>query len=146
MKELLSIFNYVQKFYKDNFDALFVVLKFLLVARNVKLCDTLLQSKAKAIPRELYAYLESLELQNTEEINSQLNYKKVLKSVCELSISAGDLENFIQTIALQKTILKLYAYATPAEINALIRGLLALKAGESVYNPCFGLGSWLLSV
>ena len=146
MKELLSIFNYVQKFYKDNFDALFVVLKFLLVARNAKLCDTLLQTKAKTIPLELYAYLESLELQNTEEINPQLNYKKVLKSVRELSISAGDLENFIQTIALQKTILKLYAYATPAEINALIRGLLALKAGESVYNPCFGLGSWLLSV
>lgn len=146
MKELLNIFNYIQKFYKDNFDALFVVLEFLLVAKNTKLSDDLLTTKEKAIPHTFYTYLESLELQNVAEINPHLNFRKVLKSVRDLSLNAEDLEYFLQTIALQKTILKLYSYATPVEINALIRGLLALKAGESVYNPCFGLGTWLLSV
>ncbi|WP_290455790.1 N-6 DNA methylase, partial [Helicobacter rodentium] len=145
MKELLQIFQYIQKHNEDNLDTLCLTLEFLLVGQNKALILELLNTKGREIPQNFYLYLKQYDIQR-EEINPQLNHKKILKKVQDLAIKEKELEDFIQTIALQKTILKFYDYATPAEINALVCKLLHLQKNESIYNPCCGLGSWLLSL
>ncbi len=146
MKELLQVFQYIQKYHEDNFDVLHLTLEFLLVGQNEALSVEMLACKSREIPQSFYVYLQKYDLNYQIKINPKLNYRKILKIVRNLKISAQELENFIQTIALQKTILKLYDYATPAEINALVCGLLHLQKDESIYNPCCGVGSWLLSL
>lgn len=145
MKELLQIFQYIQKHNEDNLDTLCLTLEFLLVGQNKALILELLNTKGREIPQNFYLYLKQYDIQR-EEINPQLNHKKILKKVQDLAIKEKELEDFIQTIALQKTILKFYDYATPAEINALVCKLLHLQKNESIYNPCCGLCSWLLSL
>ncbi|TLD86721.1 N-6 DNA methylase [Helicobacter sp. MIT 05-5294] len=146
MKELLRIFQYIQKYHEDNFDVLRLSLEFLLVAQNQALVAEILEYKKREIPPSFYEELQKYDLSSQILINPKLNYKKVFKIAQNLKINAQELEDFIQTIALQKTILKLYDYATPAEINALVCGLLHLQKNESIYNPCCGMGSWLLSL
>lgn len=146
MKELLQIFQYIQKYHEDNFDVLCLTLEFLLVGQDKTLSAELLISKTKEIPQSFYCYLQKHNLTHKIAINSDLNYKKIIKLAQNLKVNAQELEDFIQTIALQKTILKLYDYATPAEINMLVCKLLHLQKNESIYNPCCGVGSWLLSL
>lgn len=146
MKELLQIFQYIQKYHEDNLDVLCLTLEFLLVGQNQALRAEILDCKTREIPQSFYATLQTHHLMPKIEINPKMNYKKVLKATQNLKINAQALEDFIQTITLQKTILRLYDYATPAEINALVCGLLNLQKNESIYNPCCGVGSWLLSL
>ncbi len=145
MRELVHIFQYIQKYYEDNFDVLYLVLEFLLVCQNTKLKNTLLKTGKKEALDDFYAHLHSLGLE-VLKCDARLNYKKILKTLQNVQITQQTLEGFIQTIALQKTILKLYDYATPAEINGLVRGLLDLQKDESIYNPCCGIGTWLVSL
>lgn len=139
MKELLHIFQYLQKFYEDNFNILLIILKFLLLCKDKKRIERILIVKGSS--REIADILA----QESLELHQRLNYKKILKTFQNININASILENFIQTIALQKTIFKLYAYATPIEINLLVFRLLGVMPNERVFNPCCGLGSWLLS-
>lgn len=146
MKEiLLQVFQYIQKYNEDNFDVLCLTLEFLLAGQNKSLSLEILDSKENEIPQSFYLYLEKHNVERVE-IHPKLNYKKILKMVQNCKVNAQELESFIQTIALQKTILKFYDYATPAEINALVCGLLHLQKNESIFNPCCGMGSWLLSL
>ncbi|WP_052083279.1 N-6 DNA methylase [Helicobacter sp. MIT 11-5569] len=144
MKNLLHIFNYIQKYHDDNLDILYLTLEFLLIARNANVSNALIVQKHKTRALEDFkGFLESLELE-VVEFHPSLNYKKILKSLQNLTIKTHSLAEFIQIITMQKTILKLYEYATPIEINTLVCAILEIKNGESVYNPCCGLGSWLL--
>lgn len=144
MKELLRVFNYIQKYHEDNFDILYLVLEFLFFIKDKEQGNALLMQKDKEKALENFkSHLQEIGLEYFG-FHSDLNYKKVLKSLQGFDIKAQTLWEFIQAITMQKTILKLYEYATPAEINALVYGILDIKSGESVYNPCCGLGSWLL--
>ncbi|MCI5968730.1 N-6 DNA methylase [Helicobacter sp.] len=144
MKNLLHIFNYIQKYHEDNFDVLYLTLGFLLLAKNKKLSDALLKKKDKTQVLEEFAnYLESLGLEPFR-FHLSLNHKKILQSLHGFNVQARTLWEFIQVVTIQKTILKLYEYATPMEINALVCGILDIQQKESVYSPCCGLGSWFL--
>lgn len=144
MKDLLCIFKYIQKYHEDNFDVLYLVLEFLFFIKNKKQGNMLFMQKDKKQAIENFkTYLESLGLESVG-FHIDLNYKKVLRSLQNFQIQAQVLSEFIQVVTMQKTILKLYEYATPIEINALVCGILDIKEGESVYNPCCGLGSWFL--
>ena len=146
MKNLLQIFNYIYKFYGESFTALKVFLQFLLVRlRQPKELESFLQSKDKAMPKRFYQILESFGIESLE-VSSAMNWKKVLRMFLKQDISLIEIEDFIQTITLQKTILKLYSYVTPLEINRLVCGLLNIQKGERLYNPCCGMGSWILSL
>ncbi|MBX7490029.1 N-6 DNA methylase [Helicobacter turcicus] len=146
MKELLQVFNYIQKYHEDNFDVLYLTLEFLLFTQNKSQSNMFLSQKNKEKALEDFkAYLESLGLEPFG-FHLDLNYKKILKSLHDFKIQALSLGEFIQAITMQKTILKLYEYATSLEVNALVCGILDVKKGESVYNPCCGLGSWLLQL
>ncbi|WP_104721109.1 N-6 DNA methylase [Helicobacter mesocricetorum] len=145
MKELLQNFQYIQRYSKDNLESLKVILQFLLVHQNTTFKNVLLDTKEKQIPKSFYQYLESLHIEPIL-IDGKLNWKKVLRNFGELPISLENIERFIQAVALQKTILGFYDYVTPIEINILILDLLEIKKGESIYNPCCGMGSWMLSL
>lgn len=144
MKRLLHIFKYIQKYHEDNFDVLYLTLEFLLLAHNTEVKEALLKQRNKTQAlAQFHRFLESLSL-DYMGFHLDLNYQKILKSLQDFNINADSLGEFIQAITMQKTILKFYEYATPVEINALVCKILDIKQGESVYNPCCGLGSWLL--
>lgn len=138
MKELMRLFIYIQKFYNNPLDVLFILLRFVLLKEDSKVLEQALS--AKKIPQEFYDFF----INDSLFLHPKLNVKKVLKVLVNLKINANMLENFIQTITLQKTILKLYSYATPSEINSLVSAILDIKQNERVLNPCCGIGSWLL--
>ncbi|AWI33924.1 restriction endonuclease [Helicobacter apodemus] len=145
MKELLQNFQYIQRYSKDNLESLKIILQFLLVHQNISFKDKLLSVKERQIPKSFYQYLQSLNIEPIL-IDEKLNWKKILRSLGDLRVSLENIERFIQAIALQKTILKFYDYVTPIEINTLILELLEIKKGESIYNPCCGMGSWIFSL
>ena len=146
MKNLLSIYHYIHKFYGDSLEALKVFLCFyLLKKKGEKLIFTFLGFKTKEIPYEFYVFLERHKIQQNP-LKEAMNWKKVLRMFLEQKDSLLELEEFLQVITLQKTILKLYEYATPLGINELVCGLLSLQENERVYNPCCGMGSWILSL
>ncbi|WP_299546629.1 N-6 DNA methylase [uncultured Helicobacter sp.] len=144
MKELLRVFNYIQKYHEDNFDVLYLVLEFLFFIKNKEQGNALLMQKDKE--KALEDFKIYLELNGVEYFgfHIDLNYKKILKALWGFNIKTQTLWEFIHAITMQKPILKLYEYATPAEINFLVSRILDIKNGESVYNPCCGLGSWIL--
>lgn len=145
LKEILQIFQYIQKFHKDNFEALKITLEFLLVGRNKNHLKEILAKDKEQIDERIQSHLLSYGLKATR-IEAKMNRKKILRALLEIEVSIEEVERFIQAITLHKTILKLYDYATPMEVNRLVALLLDLKNGESVYNPCCGLGSWLFSL
>ena len=145
LKEILQIFQYIQKFHKDNFEALKITLEFLLIGRNKNHLKEILAKDKEQIDERIQSHLLSYGLKATR-IEAKMNRKKILRALLEIEVSIEEVERFIQAITLHKTILKLYDYATPMEVNRLVALLLDLKNGESVYNPCCGLGSWLFSL
>ncbi|WP_301009253.1 MULTISPECIES: hypothetical protein [Helicobacter] len=80
MKELLQIFQYIQKYHEDNFDVLCLTLEFLLVGQDKTLSAELLISKTKEIPQSFYCYLQKHNLTHKIAINSDLNYKTCAES------------------------------------------------------------------
>lgn len=145
LKELLQIFQYLQKFHKDNLDVLRIILEFLLISKDKKCLKGLIDGDKQQIDEDISAILKGYGLE-AFSANPKINRKKILKALLDYEITPRDLENFIQIIVLHKTILGLYEYATPIEVNLLVCKLLDMKSNESIYNPCCGLGSLLFGM
>ncbi len=145
LKELLQIFQYLQRFHQNSLEALKIILEFLLVAKNRDCLKALLEADKERIDEGISAILEGYGLE-AFCANSKINRRKILRTLWSCETSSKDLENFIQAIVLHKTILGLYEYAMPIEVNQLACKFLDLKSGESLYNPCCGLGSLLFGI
>lgn len=145
MKELLSLFNYIQKFVVDNLYACEILFECILLKQNNELFNEILDSKDKEILESFYLYINSLGIES-RRLPEGLNWKKILKSLAKNDISIKEIESFVESLALKKTILKLHNYATPLEISKIANGILDIKRYDVIYNPTCGFGTWLLSL
>lgn len=94
----------------------------------------------------LHALLAFLAHADPKKIqNSGANLKKI-RRLLENPIAPQDLEEFLHIITQQQTRNALHFYAAPKEINQLMTGLLEISCDETLYNPCFGLGSCFLAL
>lgn len=144
MKKLLDCFDYIKRYQVDITESLYILLEFFILKQHNKLSPLLLlASKRKKIYEPF-----CLELQNliTDYIppNIHLNLYKILKVIDEVSIQ--DLGSFLDYITQKKTNNQLYFYSTPYELSVLLIALLDIQKNESVYNPCFGIGSLFLQL
>ena len=65
LKEILQIFQYIQKFHKDNFEALKITLEFLLIGRNKNHLKEILAKDKEQIDERIQSHLLSYGLKAT---------------------------------------------------------------------------------
>ncbi|CAM2967186.1 N-6 DNA methylase [Helicobacter burdigaliensis] len=145
MKSLISIFNYIHRFYEDSLESLQVLMQLILLKEQSEILAHFLSKKEKYFSHNIYEFLKSNGIRPLD-FTHNLNHKKIAREMLQSPTTLSCLQDFIQTLCVQKSILKLYEYATPLEVNELVYGLMELKKEESIYNPCCGLGSFLLFV
>lgn len=135
IQNLIACFEYIKRYFVDIFDSLQALWEVLLVCKNY---EDALQDKEK-----FFMYARKLGI--NEPLLKDLKMAKILKFLSHKTLQPEILEEFFHIITQQKTSNKLYDYSTPMEINRLLIGLLELEDGESLYNPCYGMGSVFLS-
>ena len=148
MQNLLKCFEYLKSYHADMLDTIGVMIElFTLQSRNKSAFDTILTcdkpSAYAMLVRELRALIKPALF---IEPNPKINARKIARLLSSAQLSQGKIEQFLHIITQKKTANKLYFYSTPYEINQLLVGILDIKAGESVYNPCYGMGSVFLSL
>lgn len=148
MQNLLKCFEYLKPYHIDMLDAIAVMMElFTLQSKTPESITTILKlDKPKASAMLLQKLREIIEPELFIEPNPKINPRKILKLLASTPISHSIIEQFLHTITQKKTANKLYFYSTPYEINQLLVGILDIQAGESIYNPCYGMGSVFLSL
>lgn len=148
MQNLLKCFEYLKPYHIDMLDAIAVMMElFTLQSKTPESITTILKlDKPKASAILLQKLREIIEPELFIEPNPKINPRKILKLLASTPISHSIIEQFLHTITQKKTTNKLYFYSTPYEINQLLVGILDIQAGESIYNPCYGMGSVFLSL
>lgn len=148
MQNLLKCFEYLKPYHIDMLDAIAVMMElFTLQSKTPESITTILKlDKPKASAMLLQKLREIIEPESFIEPNPKINPRKILKLLASTPISHSIIEQFLHTITQKKTTNKLYFYSTPYEINQLLVGILDIQAGESIYNPCYGMGSVFLSL
>lgn len=148
MQNLLKCFEYLKPYHIDMLDAIAVMMElFTLQSKTPESITTILKlDKPKASAMLLQKLREIIEPELFIEPNPKINPRKILKLLASTPISHSIIEQFLHTITQKKTTNKLYFYSTPYEINQLLVGILDIQAGESIYNPCYGMGSVFLSL
>lgn len=146
MKKLLDCFDYIKRYHVDILESLHIFLEFCLL-KKLSLHTPLLQ---KALKRKKI-YQECIEVMQKHiscfiAPNPDLNLTKILKTLDESTLDSKNLSIFFDAITQKKTQNKLYFYAMPLEVQELILSLLSLQKEESLYHPCYGLGSLFLQV
>lgn len=137
VKNLLACFEYIKKYCLDIFDSLQALLEVLLVCKNH---PDIFKSKDE---ESFFCYMRQMGIEDS--LLKDLRPSKILKFLSQDELKGEVIEEFFHIIAQQKTHNKLYDYSTPMEINRLLIGILDLKDGERLYNPCYGMGSVFLS-
>lgn len=146
MKKLLDCFDYIKRYHVDILESLHIFLEFCLLRKS----DCHIPLLQKALKRKKI-YQECLEIMQESTPffippNPNLNLTKILKTLDESVLDSKNLSVFFDVITQKKTQNKLYFYAMPLEVQELIISLLSLQKGESLYHPCYGLGSLFLQV
>ena len=150
MKELLNCFEYIKRYHIDMFDSIAIMLEMFYLKRH---CPDFIESLiALAVKRKpIYEeYANALKSALGEELytplNPHCNLLKILKVILGNDVSNRTIEEFLHIITQKKTTHKLFSYSTPLEINELLVGLLDIKQSQSVYNPCYGMGSLFFAI
>lgn len=144
MKELLNCFDYIKRYHTDMLDSIAILLECVWVKRRqAKELDFLILqgNKRKSIYEAFSQLLEHNLGQLYTPINPKCNVLKILKVIHNHSLNDRELEELLHIITQKKTAHKLFYYSTPLEINEFLVGLLDIKDNQSVYNPCYGMGS-----
>ncbi len=150
MKELLNCFEYIKRYHTDMLDSIAIMLEmFWLKRHSPAFIESLitLATKRKSIYEECantlkYALGEELYI----PINPHSNLLKILKVISANDASNRTIEEFLHIITQKKTTHKLFSYSTPLEVNELLVGLLDIEQSQSVYNPCYGMGSLFFAI
>ena len=148
MQNLLKCFEYLKSYHIDMLDAIAVMMElFFLQSKQPERLEQILKLQKpkayEALTQELRALIEPELL---IEPSPKINPHKILKLLATTKLSHSTIEQFLHIITQKKTANKLYFYSTPYEINQLLVGILDMQAGESIYNPCYGMGSVFLSL
>lgn len=153
MENLLKCFEYLKPYHADMLDAIGVMIElFSLLSRRPSAFDKILECNKPLAYATLVQELESiiapaLFIQPSPKINARKIAKLLSPSqLPQDRIEQGMIEQFLHIITQKKTANKLYFYSTPYEINQLLVGILDIRPGQSVYNPCYGMGSVFLSL
>lgn len=149
MKELLNCFDYIKRYHSDMLDSIAIMLEIVWLKRySSKFVEKLIVQASKRKP--IYDECALALAQGLGDLyippNPSSNLPKILKVVMSSDTSNRCLEEFLHIITQKKTTHKLFSYSTPLEINELLVGLLDMKEGESVYNPCYGMGSLFFAI
>ena len=90
LKELLQIFQYLQKFHKDNLEVLRIVLEFLLISKDKKFLKGLMEGDKEQIDENLSENLRGYGLE-AFSANPQINRQKLLRVLLDYEITPQDL-------------------------------------------------------
>ena len=149
-KELLNCFEYIKRYHTDMLDSIAVMLElFWLKHHATALIESLitLGNKRKPIYDSFSKALqEAFGTELYTPLNPNANLLKILKVIHSQTITNSVIEEFLHIITQKKTTHKLFSYSTPLEINELLVGILDIKEKESVYNPCYGMGSLFFAI
>ena len=149
-KELLGCFEYIKRYHTDMLDSIAVMLElFWLKHHATALIESLitLGNKRKPIYDSFSKALqEAFGTELYTPLNPNANLLKILKVIHSQTITNSVIEEFLHIITQKKTTHKLFSYSTPLEINELLVGILDIKEKESVYNPCYGMGSLFFAI
>lgn len=131
-------------------DSISIMLElFILKNNSPKTLDFLIEqgNKRKNVFEQLNIALQTqINSHQFIPINPNINFLKILKTIQAASTTLNDIEEFLHIVTQKKTANKLFYYSTPLEINELLVRLLDIKSGESIYNPCYGIGSLFLMI
>ncbi len=149
-KELLNCFEYIKRYHTDMLDSIAVMLEFFWLKRySAPFIESLiiLANKRKPIYESFsQALQEAFGAELYTPLNPNANLLKILKVIHAQTITNSVIEEFLHIITQKKTTHKLFSYSTPLEINELLVGILDIKETESVYNPCYGMGSLFFAI
>ena len=150
LKNLLYIFDYIKSYHSNMYEVLIISLSltYLKIKEEKNIAKYIedieykdyLKEKLKQILKDLYLGYKEVSL------NEEINFNKLIKLIANSEINIENIENFLHTVTIKKTVNKLYEYATPIELNKLIIALCEVKENESIYNPCYGMGNFFLSI
>lgn len=150
MKALLNCFEYIKRYHTDMLDSIAIILEmFWLKRHSPMLIESLimLASKRKPIYEScINAIKKGLGEELYTPLNPHANLLKILKVISAHDASNHAIEEFLHIVTQKKTTHKLFSYSTPLEINELLVGLLDIKPTQSVYNPCYGMGSLFFAI
>lgn len=143
LKKLIDCFEYLKKHYLDIFDALHAMLEVLLICKHASF---LFDLRPKDLHSALDDFFNQYEISQPKLSLNSIKLNRLKKNLLNIKFDLKLIEEFIYIITQQKTVNKLYYYSTPLQVNRLLVGLLDIKCGEEVYNPCYGMGSVFLSL
>lgn len=143
MKKILDCFEYLKRYQIDLFESICILLECFVLKQNHQISSLLQKAQRRQKIYESYLSVLNQYVQATPP-NPHLNLAKVLKVVQETPLQ--NLGLFFDLITQKKTNNKLFFYTTPLEVSVLLNALADLQEGESLYNPCFGLGSLFLQI
>ncbi|WP_095230151.1 N-6 DNA methylase [Helicobacter sp. 13S00401-1] len=146
MKKLIDCFDYMKRYHSDILDALSIMLELFLLKKQEPSIITDLIDKAHKRQPIKQIFKELLSQKSNIQVNLNVNILKILKVINTTDVTPETIESFLNIISQKKTTNKLYYYSTPKEVNHLLCLLLELKEDESLYNPCYGIGSIFLSI
>lgn len=150
IKELLNCFEYIKCYHTDMLDCIGIMLEmFWLKRHSPAFIESLiaLAAKRKPIYEECAnALKDALGEELYIPLNPHSNLLKILKVIAANDASNRTIEEFLHIITQKKTTHKLFSYSTPLEVNELLVGLLDIRPSQSVYNPCYGMGSLFFAI
>ncbi len=139
-KNLEEIAEYILEHSSSPFYALEMTLSlYLLHKSNPSIAEKLCAGSVIDSIQLLTKALE--ERYGKKEYVINFNPKKIFREFGETPASTEDLGRMIDKFCIDKTIHRLYEYSTPYELKRLIKLLLRIQDGESLYSPCCGMGS-----
>ena len=143
-KRLIDIAIRLKRYLGKSSDALRMTLELALVKKYLpELMQELKESHADQGKIEVLLNKAYQKLQIEEKITlygEDISLPILVKHLIQSPVDPDAIAAFIQEFTIEKSGNDLYQYSTPIELKKLMTGLLDIRQGESVYNPCFGIG------
>ncbi|MGX2984406.1 N-6 DNA methylase [Helicobacter sp. 23-1048] len=147
MEKLLQCFEYIKRYHIDMLDSISIMLELFIIKNSYNdVLENLIDLGNKRKQISLDSVLSEIFGKDFTRINPSLNALKILKTIKNTDTTLSSIEEFLHIITQKKTANKLFYYSTPLEVNELLVRLLDIQSNESVYNPCYGIGSLFLMI
>lgn len=147
LEKLLQCFEYIKRYHIDMLDSISIMLELFILKNSYNdILSNLIDLGNKRKQISLDSVFSEIFEKDFTTINPSLNALKILKTIKNADTTLGSIEEFLHIITQKKTANKLFYYSTPLEVNELLVRLLDIKSNESVYNPCYGIGSLFLMI
>lgn len=147
LEKLLQCFEYIKRYHIDMLDSISIMLELFIIKNSYNdVLENLIDLGNKRKQISLDSVFSEIFGKDFTHINPSLNVLKILKTIKNADTTLSSIEEFLHIITQKKTANKLFYYSTPLEVNELLVRLLDIQSNESVYNPCYGIGSLFLMI